>query len=109
MRRYDELVEVRVQPLGPVAFLWRQRLYVVRRVLDCWRERDAWWERQQRAADTREQRIWRVEAGRGRLAGLGVYDLAESVSLAVAESVPPRTGGDPTGPGEGWRLLRAVD
>jgi hypothetical protein len=32
------------QPPGaPEAFVWRDRLYVVREVLDHWRERTAWW------------------------------------------------------------------
>ncbi len=47
MRRYAESVEVRsASPEGagaPSAFLWRGRLYVVRDVLDHWRERRSWW------------------------------------------------------------------
>jgi hypothetical protein len=44
VRRYDEVIEVReTSTSGPVAFLWRGRLYAVRSVLGHWRERRAWW------------------------------------------------------------------
>lgn len=85
----------------PVSFLWRGRLYVVRTVLGHWRERRAWWaEAAARAVHgdddgidggagglggevpalsrrplSQERQVWRVEAGSGRAAGLGVYDL----------------------------------
>lgn len=56
-RRYDDPVEVRttgapgggqgdaepVVPGAPVAFIWRDRLYVVRGVLSHWYERRVWW------------------------------------------------------------------
>lgn len=113
MRRYDETVDVRVQHAGPVAFLWRDRLYVVREVLGCWRERQAWWSRRDqdglRADDVGEQRIWRVEAGSGRTtgpaAGTGVFELSESIPLgehagAGAASAPVV---------HRWRLLRSLD
>jgi hypothetical protein len=53
VRRYDEPIEVRTAtdpgtvPEGggaaPVAFIWRERLYVVRTVLTHWYERRVWW------------------------------------------------------------------
>jgi hypothetical protein len=56
VRRYDEAIEVRTAsaaeagPQGaavglsaPVAFVWRDRLYVVRAVLAHWYERRVWW------------------------------------------------------------------
>jgi hypothetical protein len=48
VRRYAELVDVRgaSQADGlqaPTAFVWRDRLYVVREVVGHWRERRAWW------------------------------------------------------------------
>lgn len=47
VRRFAEPVYVRQaeqQPSGvPEAFVWRDRLYVVREVLDHWREGTAWW------------------------------------------------------------------
>jgi hypothetical protein len=125
VRRYEEPIEVRAAgeqavpdgastggPQVPAAFLWRGRLYVVRQVLDHWKERRPWWrdaldERRVPAAataagasagaafdvlgDARERQVWRVEASAGRLAGSGVYDL----------------GVDPS-PGQ-WRLLRVAD
>jgi hypothetical protein len=64
VRRYEEPIEVRAageqalpddapadspggspakDPGAPAAFLWRGRLYVVRQVLDHWKERRPWW------------------------------------------------------------------
>ncbi|KQX63617.1 DUF6504 family protein [Angustibacter sp. Root456] len=51
VRRYDELIEVRTAPVAgaddgpaaPVAFVWRDRLYVVRSVVSHWYERRVWW------------------------------------------------------------------
>ncbi len=48
-RRYDDVIDVRTAPdvVGaPDAFVWRDRLYVVRAVLGHWRERRAWWTEQ---------------------------------------------------------------
>lgn len=100
MRRYDEPVQVRLSegPDGthggggpvPDAFLWRNRLYVVREVLASWLEREAWWE--QPAPGGRavpERTVWRVEAGAGRTLGTGVYDLAQ----AAPAGVPAMSGG----------------
>jgi hypothetical protein len=45
-RRVAESIEVRVageRSDAPMSFLWRNRLYVVREVLDHWRERQDWW------------------------------------------------------------------
>lgn len=90
VRRYDEAIEVRTVPAeggatvvatAPDSFVWRGRLYVVRAVLDHWREQPGWWRHVRDATggevlpDTRERQVWRVEASPGRLAGRGVYDL----------------------------------
>lgn len=101
MRRYDEPVEVRKGLVAggeaPEQFVWRGRLWVVRVVLAYWVETGAWWTRA--ATHTAalsaesghpdhldhpetgvdllaEQEVWRVEAGRGRQARAGVFDLA---------------------------------
>jgi hypothetical protein len=79
-------VSERAEPVvSPQAFIWQGRLYVVRRVLDHWRERRSWW---RDALDpvpgrptgidvaSREQHIWRVEASRGLAYGTGVFDLS---------------------------------
>ena len=101
VRRYDETLETRTARGTPDAFVWRGRLYVVRGVLDHWRERRAWW---RTALDeplpaqggvldgARELPVWRVEASAGRLAAAGVYD------IAAEDRVP-----------SAWRLLRVAD
>ncbi|MDF2092349.1 DUF6504 family protein [Knoellia sp. 3-2P3] len=135
VRRYEEPIEVRATteqavPGGatgsgavPDAFVWRGRLYVVRQVLDHWKERRPWWrdaldERRVPAAvatvgsgpdagtsgthvggdvlgDARERQVWRVEASAGRMAGTGVYDLG----------IDPGAGAC----SQQWRLLRVAD
>lgn len=96
MRRLDEPVLVRAadEQTRPGQFIWRGRLYVVRSVVDHWRERRAWWRDlvdgsradptvgadPQPSADllapeSLEHEVWRVEASAGRLAGSGIYDL----------------------------------
>jgi len=110
VRRYGDPVHVR--PEGPetvageeppASFLWRGRLSVVRAVLGHWRERRAWWTEQAARAVhgddagpaaapalSDEREVWRVEAGCGRSAGLGVYDLCHD-------------------PDRSWSLLRVGD
>ncbi len=82
-RVVGEPVEVRVQArcpgAEPVQFLWRGRLYLVRAVLAHWVEARAWWRLSEPTglpSSGAEREIWRVEAGHGREASLGVYDLA---------------------------------
>ena len=89
----------------PASFLWRGRLYVVRDVLGHWRENTSWWaspaaravhgegsshpgdepagaadpgtsRSSSRTALCTEREVWRVEAGRGKAATAGVFDLA---------------------------------
>ncbi len=109
MRRFSEPIQVRtttpVAPGDPEAFIWRDRLYVVREILGHWRERRAWWRDASDgavgdpshrpgdalAAAAREGHVWRVSASPGRAAGSGVYELA----LGVV--------------GEGWRLVGVAD
>lgn len=110
VRRFSDPVEVRsaAGPLRqPEAFIWRGRLYVVRDVLDQWRERRAWWRdippepepgpavsgRSALAAAASEQQVWRVEASPGWSFAPGVYDLAR----------------DETARGEQWSLVRVAD
>ena len=90
---------------SPEAFIWRGRLYVVRRVLAQWRERRAWWhdalqadEAQVRPGETlvaaaSEQHLWRVEASPGWSFAPGVYDLAHDESAR----------------GDRWSLVRVAD
>jgi hypothetical protein len=146
VRRYDDTIDVRLaqgagehggdragssagsaessagQSAGqPDAFVWRDRLYVVRAVQTRWYERRAWWREAAAAAllglrGDEEQRgdvataapgttgyldgeteVWRVEAAAGRSGQVGVFDLARSV--------PAASGAAPSG----WRLTRVED
>jgi hypothetical protein len=126
VRRYDEHVQVRVAPpqdgapARPDAFIWRDRLYVVTEVLATWLEREAWWEVDVRRGEPApyERTVWRVEAGPGRWAGTGVYDLAQTVPVMRPHPVlagATATGGTaPDGPAlpapapdaEWWLLCR---
>ena len=95
-RRLVESVEVRRRDGIPDQFLWRSRLYAVRDVLEHWFESGRWWSSERALAlasgsdssgassspglspvslDDGEQEFWRVEAGPGRSASPGVYDL----------------------------------
>jgi hypothetical protein len=95
-RRLVESVEVRRRDGVPDQFLWRSRLYAVRDVLEHWFESGRWWSSERAKAlasgsdstgasdspgfapvslDDGEQEFWRVEAGPGRSASSGVYDL----------------------------------
>jgi hypothetical protein len=137
VRRYEEPIEVRegarddltpglggVAGLGPDAFVWRGRLYVVRAVLDRWQERRPWWrdarerEGSDVLTDARERQVWRVEASAGRSAGVGVYDLcADHASTGHGSSGHGSSGQNGAGhrsPGQSatgsqWRLLRVAD
>lgn len=112
MRSYDEEIDVRSgrvgQDEGPAQFIWRHRLWLIRRIQTRWLESAPWWESSAvRAARGEyataeeadvtgtdliaEQEIWRVEAANGRTGHEGVYELAHSWTTGQ------------------WRLLRVVD
>jgi predicted transcriptional regulator len=94
-RRYDDPVEVRRRDDEPAEFLWRDRLWVVRAVLARWVETGAWWQAAVPAgAAIPERELWRVEATRGRVHGMGVFDLCFDWSATA---------------GTGWTLARALD
>jgi hypothetical protein len=101
-RRYDEPVEVRRRDDEPVAFLWRDRLWVVRAVLAHWVETAAWWQAAQSAQSalpTREQvapvRV-PVTVGSAALApeaqGLSVAAVVAAELDAVHGAVPREAG-----------------
>jgi hypothetical protein len=72
-----EEVHVQCEPdevAAPGRFVWRGRLYLVRRVLAHWIEVGPWW-RDLTAADHRDREVWRVEAAAGRQGITGTYDL----------------------------------
>ena len=121
-RRYDDPVEVRRRDDEPAEFLWRDRLWVVRAVLARWVETGAWWQAAvssgsgtasgtstgtgssgkegssalalDSAALSVERELWRVEATRGQVHGMGVFDLCFDWSATA---------------GTGWTLTRALD
>ncbi len=125
MRRYSDPIEVRSGPTSgptsepesasastspvvrsPQAFIWQGRLYVVRQILDHWRERRSWWrdaldpipgQPTGIAVASREQHVWRVEASRGLAHGTGVFDL-------TSDGVDGSEGADAD-----WRLVRVAD
>jgi hypothetical protein len=114
-RRVEELVAVRPGVEGaPGSFVWRERVYVVREVLDRWSERRDWWAAAgaralhgghgngavSTAVATLEQErvVWRVRASRGRTFDEGVYDLTAPHGSA---------GPGPERPG--WRLRHVAD
>jgi Family of unknown function (DUF6504) len=101
-RRYDDpardVIAVRRDSGGadPAQFLWRGRLYVVRRVLSRWVEVGAWWRSRlpdglPARVDPAGRQVWRVEAAAGGAAPGGVYDLAYDEAAAS------------------WTLARALD
>lgn len=117
-RRYEDAVHVKEAADGtaePSAFVWHERLYVIREVLGHWHERTAWWDgpaaRAARGEDAaapatggagareagresgREsgREVWRVAASAGRQCATGTYDLGRSASASE------------------WRLLQVVD
>ncbi len=101
MRRYDEPVEVRAEPLGgpageevgPAQFVWRRRLWRVLEVENRWFETADWWTA---PGDDllAEAEVWRVVAAAGRSALPGVYELARGTTAAGAPD---------------WRLRAVVD
>lgn len=75
----------------PEQFLWRDRLYQVREVLEQWCQSRAWWLELEEVPVAADYRTWRVEAAAGRSASPGVYEL----------TFDPRDGQ--------WYLVRVVD
>jgi hypothetical protein len=80
MRRYDDPIDVRRGMVAgqdaPEQFVWRGRLWVVREIIAHWVRTGAWWEHSEARDLLAESEVWRVEAGRGRAANAGVFDLA---------------------------------
>lgn len=101
-RRYFEPVQVRFaadDPSAPGQFVWRGRLYRVRTVLAHWVEGGSWWRRPQRSG---ERQVWRVEAGTGRSALAGVYDLCRVAAEFHAATDTAQTQYQ-------WHLVRTFD
>ncbi len=75
-RVMTEQIEVQRRDDEPAQFLWRDRLYLVQAVLAHWMESGPWWRQVPVRATEREREVWRVEAGTGATAPIGVFDLA---------------------------------
>jgi hypothetical protein len=146
VRRYDDTIDVRLTQVAgergdgqagsstaqPDAFVWRDRLYVVRTVQTRWYERRAWWREAAAAAllglRGDEQQRGAGSSGAGS-SGVGTateapgatgyldgetevwrVEAAAGRSGAVgvfdlARSVPATSGATPSG----WRLTRVAD
>jgi hypothetical protein len=74
-RVYGDPVEVWTTHGQPARFVWRGRLYTVRRVLDHWVTTRDWWKEQhpEEPGAGGEREFWRVEATPDKV--IGVYEL----------------------------------
>ena len=87
-RLYGDPIEVWATPEGePARFVWRDRLHVVRQLLEHWVVAREWWKTSD--TDPGERRFWRLEAAAG--GQVGVYELRYDTSSRA------------------WLLLRAWD
>ncbi|GAA3441294.1 DUF6504 family protein [Planomonospora venezuelensis] len=84
-RLYGDPIEVWTREGEPIQFVWRDRLYAVRRIIDHWVVAREWWKVDD--DDPGERRFWRVEASPGQR--LGTYELRFDTT------------------GAGWLLVRA--
>ena len=78
-RVYGEPVDVQAREDGrPARFVWRDRLYTVRAILEHWVVNREWWRDPQAEPGERGQselEFWRVEAASGPGLTAGVYEL----------------------------------
>lgn len=73
-RVFGEPVDVRAAEGRPDRFVWRGRLYTVRKVLEHWVVTRDWWRGHHPGTEEPgEREFWRVEASPG--AEVGVYEL----------------------------------
>lgn len=86
-RLYGDPIEVWTRDGAPTQFVWRDRLYLVRQVIDQWVVAREWWKTDE--SDPGERQFWRVEAAAGREAGS--YELRFDTASG------------------GWLLMRAWD
>jgi hypothetical protein len=82
-RVYGDPVDVFTTDDGrPIRFVWRERLYTVRRVLEHWVTTRDWWKEQhpEAAEEPSEREFWRVEASPDK--EIGVYELRFDAATA---------------------------
>jgi hypothetical protein len=73
---YGEPVNVRTRPDGrPTRFVWRDRLYIVRAILEHWVINREWWQDPDAEPGQPELEFWRVEAAPGPATTSSVYEL----------------------------------
>jgi len=73
---YGEPVNVRTRPDGrPTRFVWRDRLYIVRAILEHWVINREWWQDPDAERGQPELEFWRVEAAPGPATTSSVYEL----------------------------------
>jgi hypothetical protein len=73
---YGEPVNVRARPDGrPIRFVWRERLYSVRAILEHWVINREWWQDPDTDPGQPELEFWRVEAAPGPAMTPSVYEL----------------------------------
>lgn len=100
VRRYEEPIEVRAAadetasgvPGAPEAFLWRGRLYVVREVLDHWKERRPWW---RDALDDRREPGARTRAESSKATSTMNQAMNQAKATPLSRAAAP--GAAPTG------------
>lgn len=77
MQRYHDPIAVKVGQ-GPMQFIWRGRLLLVKEIQAQWNRSLQWWTIPEITGDlVAEQEVWRVEAGNE--VSRGVYELAHPV------------------------------
>jgi hypothetical protein len=80
LHRGDRTVDVKCSEGRPEQFIWRDRLYRVRRILQEWDRAPRWWQDVRSGVAvgpaSGDEQTWRVEASAGRYDSTGVYDLS---------------------------------
>jgi hypothetical protein len=95
-RVYGEPVQVHARPDGrPLRFVWRNRLYAVRAILEHWVINREWWRDPGDSGDPvdpgaagsepgqPELEFWRVEAAPGQGMSPGVYELRRDAATGA--------------------------
>jgi hypothetical protein len=80
-RLYGEPVKVQAREDGrPTRFVWRDRLYTVRSIIEHWEVNREWWRGPDASPVRPELQFWRVEASTGQGAQVGSYELRRDMA-----------------------------
>jgi Domain of unknown function (DUF6504) len=83
-RVYGEPVHVQARDDGrPVRFVWRDRLYTVRAILEHWVINREWWQDRKAESGQSELEFWRVEAAPGPSMTAAIYDLRREAATGT--------------------------